>query len=177
MRLSDFEYLNLHGFERNVACTSCMAIRPDNFFVLAVAKMAAKLQELLRPYGEQWSKFWRRQTKFGRQIKGMKTHKKSHLERDYRSNRKSAILKTAWDFRHSVSVSKRTRIWTKFGTHVRHGDTPGPFLRFGRCQNGRCKMAAKLRELGRSFGEPWTKVWHRQIKFGRQIKGMKTLGA
>ena len=41
-------------------------------------------------------------------------------------------------------------------------------------QNGHCKMAAKQRELGLPYGEPRTKVWHRQTKFGRQINGMKT---
>ena len=49
--------------------TSGMAIRPDRFFVSAVTKMAAA----------KWpprKKVWRRQPKLGRQIEGMKTHKK-----------------------------------------------------------------------------------------------------
>ena len=62
------------------------------------------------------------------------------------SNRKSAILKTAWDLRDSVSVSKRARIWPEIGTHIRHGDTPRPFFCFGRNENGRCKIKG-LKEL------------------------------
>ena len=74
-----FECLNMLGFQRNLARVSGLAIR-QTLFCLAVLKtvseMAAKHQV---PMGYQSSKICRRQTRFGRVVKDIKTNEKTHL--------------------------------------------------------------------------------------------------